>query len=108
MEFAQVYDDWWLFVVENINTQNSTVHIFKNPVQQANRFMFDHSWKQLAETVKKNQSVAPIVGDTYLLSDGIYEIKSIEPKGKFYKVMLKETQTGKEVTKKFDHSWEKY
>ncbi|MDA3970511.1 MAG: DUF3883 domain-containing protein [Desulfobulbaceae bacterium] len=107
LEFAQGYDNWWLFVVENINTQNTTVHIFENPVQQANRFMFDHSWKQLAETAKKNQSVAPKEGDKYRLSDGIYEVSSIKPKGKFYKLILKETQTGKEVAKKFDPSWEK-
>ena len=69
--------------------------------------MFDHSWKQLAETAKKNRQVAPKVGDTYLLSDGRYEVISIEPKGRFYKVRLKETQTGSELTNKFDPSWEK-
>ncbi len=109
MEFAQVYDNWWLFVVENINTQNTNVHIFENPVQQANRYMFDHSWKQLAESAKKNLSVAPKEGDTYLLPDGNkYEVISIEAKGKLYKVRLKETKTGEVVPKKFDPSWEKY
>jgi len=49
-EFAQVYDNWWLFVVENINTQNTCVHTFENPVQQVNRFMFDCSWKRISET----------------------------------------------------------
>jgi len=107
LEFAQAYDNWWLFVVENINTNNTTVNIFENPVQQANRFMFDHSWKQLSETTKNNQPIVPKEGDKYRLSDGIYEVISIESKGKFYKVRIKETQTGKEVTKKFDPSWEK-
>lgn len=108
LEFAQVYDNWWLFVVENINTQNTSVHIFENPVQQANRYMFDHSWKQLAEPVKNNQSIAPKEGDTYLLSDGNkYEVISTEAKGKLYKVSLKENKTGKVVPKKFDPSWEK-
>lgn len=107
LEFAQAYDNWWLFVVENINTQNTTVHIFENPVHQANRFMFDHSWKQLSETTKNNQPIVPKEGDKYRLSDGIYGVISIESKGKFYKVRIKETQTGKEVTKKFDPSWEK-
>lgn len=108
LEFAQVYDNWWLFVVENINTQNTSVHIFENPVQQANRYMFDHSWKQLAEPAKNNQLIAPKEGDTYLLSDGNkYEVISTEAKGKLYKVSLKENKTGKVVPKKFDPSWDK-
>lgn len=107
MEFAQAYDNWWLFVVENINTQNTNVHVFKNPFQQANRFMFDGSWKQLAEIPKTNQVVVPKEGDKYTLLDGKYEVISIEAKGKFYKVRLTEIQTGKEVTKKFEPSWEK-
>jgi hypothetical protein len=107
LEFAQVYDNWWLFVVECINTQNTTVHIFENPVQQANRFMFDKSWKQLAETGKNKHLIAPKEGDEYLLPDGKYEVSSVEARGKFYKVRLKETQSGKEVIKKFDPSWEK-
>lgn len=108
LKFAQVHDNWWLFVVENINTQNTTVHIFENPVQQANRFMFDHSWKQLTETTQKSPSAAPKEGDKYrLLDGGIYEVSSIETKGKLYKVRLKDAQTGDELTKKFDPSWEK-
>lgn len=104
LEFAQVHDNWWLFVVENMNTQNTNVHLFKNPVQQANRYMFDHSWKQLAQPANKT----PKEGDKYVLSDGdIYEVIGIETKGKFYKVKLKETEVGKEVTTKFDPSWEK-
>jgi hypothetical protein len=107
LEFAQVYDNWWLFVVECINTQNTTVHIFENPVQQANRFMFDKSWKQLSETGKNKHLIAPKEGEEYLLSGSKYEISSVEARGKFYKVRLKETQSGKEVIKKFDPSWEK-
>ena len=103
LEFAQVYDNWWLFVVENINTQNTHVHLFENPVQQANRYIFDHSWKQLAQLPKKT----PKKGYKYLLPDGdIYEVMSLETKGKFYKVKLKEIKIGKEVIKKFDSSWE--
>ncbi len=107
MEFAQAYDNWWLFVVENINTENTSVHILENPVQQANRFMFDSSWKQLAETAIKNQLEEPKKGDKYLLTDGVYEVNSIEPMGAFFKVKLKNAQTTKEVTKKFDPTWEK-
>lgn len=47
--FAQKQKDkWWLFVVEGINTDSPKVYQFKNPVTEANRFMFDNSWKQLA------------------------------------------------------------
>jgi len=49
LDFAQKQKDkWWLFVVENINTNNTKVYQFKNPILEANRFMFDSSWKQLA------------------------------------------------------------
>jgi hypothetical protein len=106
-EFAQVYDNWWLFVVENMHTQNTRIHTFENPVQEANRFMFDHSWKQLGETTKNNHLVAPKEGDKYKLPDDIYKINSIEPMGKLVKVMLEGIKTGKKMTKKFDHSWEK-
>jgi hypothetical protein len=106
-EFAQVYDNWWLFVVENMHTQNTRIHAFENPVQQVNRFMFDHSWKQLGETAKNNNLVAPKEGDKYKLPDDIYKINSIEPMGKLIKVMLEGIKTGKKMTKKFDHSWEK-
>jgi hypothetical protein len=108
LEFSQVYDNWWLFVVENINTQNTTIHTFENPVQQANSFMFDHSWKQLAETSKVNMSAAPKIGEKYLISSCICEVISIEQKGKLCKVELKEIESGKEVIKKFDAAtWEK-
>ena len=99
LKFALDHDNWWLFVIENINTQNTTVHIFENPVQQG---------KQLTDTDKRNRSVVPKEGDRYSLSNEIYEVIRVESKGKFYKVRLKEINTGQEVTKKFDPSWEKY
>jgi hypothetical protein len=108
IEFAQYIDNWWLFVVENINTDNTKVHVFENPVQQANQFMFDHSWKHISETAKSDKPLPPQTGDKYMLSDGTYEITSVEPAGKrFYKVSLEEVQTGKKIIKKFDDSWEK-
>jgi len=107
MEFAQVYDNWWLFVVENINTDNTSVHTFENPVQQANRFMFDGSWKQLSEASINNQLKEPKKGDKYLLEDGVYEVSNIEPIGALFKVRLKNTQTSNEITKKFDPTWDK-
>jgi hypothetical protein len=67
IEFAQYYDNWWLFVVENINTDNTKIHVFENPVQQANQFMFDHSWKQLSEAGKNYKPVPPQTGDKYLV-----------------------------------------
>ena len=55
LEFAQkLKDKWWLFVVENINTDNTKIYKFKNPVLEANRFMFDNSWKQLAYLKNEN------------------------------------------------------
>lgn len=106
LEFAQVYDNWWLFVVENINTENTQVHILDNPVLQANRFMFDHSWKQLA--VKTEEDINPQSGEKYLLSNGMYEIISVIPMGVFFKVKLKNILSDKIETKKFDPSWEKF
>ncbi len=107
LEFAQVYENWWLFIVENINTVNTKIHVLENPVLQANRFMFDHSWKQLAVEAKEEKDVNPQAGEKYLLPEGVYEILSVDPKGKFFKVKLKHTQSNKEVTKKFDPSWKK-
>lgn len=105
LKFAQANDNWWLFVVENIHTPNTIVHTFENPVQQANRFTFDHSWKQLADTPKVNQSVVPKEGDKYLVLGESYCVTSVQNMGKLYKVRLKEVQTGKEISKKFDPSW---
>jgi hypothetical protein len=91
LKFAQEQPEWWLFVVENINTNDTNVYQFKNPILEANKFMFDNSWKQLAyrstDQIVKN---TPHVGDKYDLGedDKIYEIIGIEPKGKFYKVKL--------------------
>ena len=107
LKFAQDNENWWLFVVENINTINTKVHTFKNPVHQANRFMFDHSWIQLAETAKNSMLSIPNLGDKYLILDGTYVIVSIETKGKFYKVRIKDIKTGEELIKNFDPKWVK-
>lgn len=107
-KFAQEHDNWWLFVVENLNTQNTQVYLLNNPVQKVNRFMFDHSWKQLAEAANIESAEVPENGAKYSLSGVKYEISSIESKGKLYKVILKNIQTGEEMVKKFDPSWERY
>ncbi len=55
LDFAQKQKDkWWLFVVENINTNNTKIYQFENPVLEANKFMFDSSWKQLAYLSNRN------------------------------------------------------
>jgi hypothetical protein len=107
LEFAQVNDEWWLFVVENINSNNPSVYIFENPVQEANRFMFDHSWKQLSKTAEKVQEKIPEHGDRYKFSDGIYEICKVDTKGKLYKVTLEEVASGKKLIKQYNPTWEK-
>jgi len=111
LKFAQAHDNVWLFVVENINTKETKVHMVKNPVQQATRYMFDQSWKQLAVTSGVNKPIGPKIGDKYSFPSGPrgkYEVSSIESKGKLCKVKLKEIQSGKEVVKKFDTAtWQK-
>lgn len=108
LEFAQVNDNWWLFVVENINTQKPNVFLFENPVQDANRFMFDNSWKQLSKTDTKVYEEKPQLGDKYMLLNGVYEICKIDKKGEFHKVILQELNSGEQIKKKFDPTWEKY
>ncbi|MCI2285150.1 DUF3883 domain-containing protein [Colwellia sp. MSW7] len=107
LEFAQVNDEWWLFVVENVNCNNPSVYVFENPVQEANRFMFDHSRKQLSKTAVKVQEKIPEQGERYKLSDGIYEICKVDTKGKLHKVTIKEVGSDKKLTKKYDPTWEK-
>jgi hypothetical protein len=107
LEFAQVNDEWWLFVVENINSNNPSVYTFENPVQEANRFMFDHSWKQLSKAVEKVPEKTPEHGDRYKFSDGIYEICKVDTKGKLYKVTLEEVASGKKLIKQYNPTWEK-
>ncbi len=107
LEFAQAHDNWWLFVVENIDTENTLIHVLRNPVLQANRFMFDHSWKQLAVSPQAVKNLNPQIGEKYRLPDGICEILSVKPMGKLFKVKLKYIQSNKIKNKKFDPSWEK-
>ena len=83
------------------------MYLLNNPVQKVNRFMFDYSWKQLAEAANIESAEVPENGAKYSLSGVKYEISSIESKGKLYKVILKNIQTGEEMVKKFDPSWER-
>jgi hypothetical protein len=107
LEFAQVNDNWVLFIVENINTVHPSVYVLDNPVQSANRYMFDSSWKQLSKDLSAKVENTPSTGDNYKLPDGIYEISEVISKGIFQKVKLKHIETKVESTRKFDQLWEK-
>ena len=110
LEFAQENKIWWLFVIENINTNNTNVFQFKNPIIEANRFMFDNSWKQLAYSSQNNIAKnIPKIGDLYDLGEGddIYEVLSIKEKGKFYLLELKASETQQIKKTKFNPSWKK-
>ncbi|MDD2382894.1 MAG: DUF3883 domain-containing protein [Sulfurospirillaceae bacterium] len=112
LEFAQKEKDkWWLFVVENINTDNTKVYQFKNPILEANRFMFDSSWKQLTYQSKKIENQEPKIDDKYeveivgLITTCV--ITNVQPRGVFFQVDLI-LETGKEIkNKKFNKSWKK-
>jgi hypothetical protein len=108
LEFAQAHDNWWLFVVENINTLKPNVYLFENPVQEANRFMFDYSWKQLSKADTKVYEKIPQLGDKYKLQDGVYEICKVDKMGTFHKVILQELNTGEQIKKKYDPAWETF
>lgn len=108
LDFAQKQKDkWWLFVVENINTDNTKVYQFKNPILEANRFMFDNSWKQLSYQSKKIENQEPKVNDRYELTFNrkkeictIMEVNS-------QKVILKIESTEEIKKKIFNQSWKK-
>jgi len=112
LKFAQKEKDkWWLFVVENINTDNTRVYQFKNPILEANRFMFDNSWKQLAYQSDKGESQEPKIDDKYEVEvDGTmttFLVTNVKPRGALFKVDLI-LENGKEIKKKkFDKSWRK-
>ncbi len=112
LEFAQKEKDkWWLFVVENINTDNTKVYQFKNPILEANRFMFDNSWKQLAYQPEKIENHVPKINDKYELEiEGtmiICVVTNVKQRGVFFQVDVI-LENGKEIKKKkFNKSWKK-
>lgn len=109
LKFAQNNNNWWLFVVENINTDSTKIYQFQNPILEANRFMFDNSWKQLAYKFNDVIEIMPKIGDLYDIGedDNIYEVLSVEPKGKFFLVKLRADNYSKTIQKKFNPSWKK-
>jgi hypothetical protein len=97
--------------VEGINTDNPKIYQFKNPVIEANRFMFDSSWKQLAYQKKDIINQEPKVGDKYEIEiEGTMKtciVTNVKPRGALYQVDLI-LENGKEIKKKkFKKSWRK-
>jgi len=43
-------DLFWLYVVEYADSDTYKIYPVRNPVTQANHFMFDDGWRALAET----------------------------------------------------------
>ena len=112
LEFSQKEKDkWWLFVVENINTNNTKVYQFKNPILEANRFMFDNSWKQLAYQSDSVENREPKINDKYEIEiEGIMTkcvVTTVKQRGVFFQVDLI-LENEKVINKKrFDKSWRK-
>ena len=112
LEFAQKEKDkWWLFVVENINTDNTKVYQFKNPISEANRFMFDNSWKQLAYQLDSVENQEPKINDKYEVEiEGIMTkcvVTNVKQRGVFFQVDLILENEKVINKKKFDKSWRK-
>ncbi len=117
LEFALQYGaKWWLIVIEGLNTDNKEVWQFKNPVSEATKFMFDHSWKQLAYipfTIEKptENNTLPTIGDTYLIpvngNKQKFEITKIKEGGKLIYIWVKKENESKTVRMKFNQNWEK-
>lgn len=118
LEFALMHrEQWWLFVVKGINTDDTEVIQFKNPVIEATSFMFDDSWRQLAYIPEnkndniKLANIIPEVGSLYSVSiEGevkIYEITKVKYGGKLMLVWGKEEGGVDESRVLFDNTWKK-
>jgi len=46
---GELGDEYWLYVVERARLENYCIHCIQDPAGNANRFMFDPGWKQVAE-----------------------------------------------------------
>ena len=98
-------------MVENINTDNTKVYQFKNPILEANRFMFDNSWKQLAYQSENIENQEPKIDDRYEIEhEGTMKIgivTNVKRRGVLFQVDLI-LENGKEIKKKkFNKSWRK-
>lgn len=108
----ELKDKWWLFVVEGINMGNIQITQFPNPVYEANKFMFDSSWKQLAYQPEKIDKIEiPKVDECYeVLEDGIrrkYKITRVKSAGEIAKIWAKREDSHSSRIVDFDSSWRK-
>jgi hypothetical protein len=118
-EFAMHNDNWWLFVVENMDNEfaDTSIYRFKNPVRKVNKFMFDRSWEAIAdeslECGSKNMPEPTTLGieegQRYKLptKNKIYEVINVSQKGFMTSVELLDPETNEQFQKNYSHSWEK-
>jgi len=110
-------EKWWLFVVEGLELDNTVVHRLKNPVVEANKFMFDAGWKELAicpNTIQETtlETEVPKEGEIYLVNENGKNMKYEITKVKTTKVLTviyakKEGENSAKLVK-LDENWEKY
>lgn len=108
-EFALETDNWWLFVVEGIETQTPKVYSFENPVRLVNRFAFDSSWKQLSAEIVTVELKKPKLGTRIKLpgSEIIYNVIDIEHKGKIQLYKLESADADRSIIRKtYGAQWE--
>ena len=43
-------ESYWLYVVEQADTDDFVIHRIQNPAGRANRFFYDHGWREIGET----------------------------------------------------------
>jgi hypothetical protein len=117
LEFATEHENWWLFVVEDINEQVdiTLIHQFQNPVRKISEFRFDNSWKPLANSGLDIKTSAidskgerPQVGEVFLIpsSDFLIEVLEVFPRGELTMVSAKNLDTGSIRKLKFKPDWE--
>lgn len=42
-------DDYWLYIVEKVSTENTSIHRIQNPAANIDHYLFDHGWLALSE-----------------------------------------------------------
>ncbi len=110
-------DKWWLFVVEGLELDNTVVHRLKNPVLEANKFMFDAGWKELAigtNTIQETtlETEVPKEGEIYLVNENgknmKYEITKVKTTKELTVIYAKKEGENSAKLVKLDKNWEKY
>ena len=52
-ETAQEYgESFWLYVVEQVESDETKIYCIQNPANRVDAFMFDHGWRPLAEVIE--------------------------------------------------------